>query len=137
MSALTGKAYRLPTLKEARTIYPEPSKDENTLDYWAGYSLNPDDARRVLEKVGELKGFAPLLKEGGQFVPRGENPVYDLGGNAAEWVESEDGNGVAYGGSADRPGDPKGVPVEPSIEYTGFRVLLVPEHTVSQKDEGS
>lgn len=137
LSSLTGKTYRLPTLKEARKLYPEPSRDENTLDHWAGYSLNPDDAMRLQEKVKELKGFAPLLREVGRFVPRGENPVYDLGGNAAEWVEAEGGKGIAYGGSADRPVDPKGVPGEPSIQYTGFRVILVSEQTGNQKDDGT
>ena len=29
---------------------------ENTLDYWAGYSPNPDDTIRLREKMKELRG---------------------------------------------------------------------------------
>src|SRR5262249_14648336 len=45
LSKKTGKRYRLPTIKEAEKLYEGPRAGENTLDAWAGYAVNPDDAR--------------------------------------------------------------------------------------------
>jgi hypothetical protein len=59
----------------------------------------------------------------GSFAGKGEDPVFDLGGNAAEWVTAEDGSGKLLGGSADTPVDPK-LGWNPRREYAGFRVLL-------------
>ena len=60
---------------------------ENTLDYWAGYAVNPDDAMRLEEKLKQLRGRAPLLKDVGSFKGAGtDEMVFDLGGNVAEWV---------------------------------------------------
>ena len=49
--------------------------------------------------------------------------VYDLGGNAAEWVTDEKGNGAVKGLSAVSPRDPR-VPYRmPPLAYVGFRVV--------------
>ena len=32
---------------EAAELYGKPGAGENTLDYWAGYAPNPDDAARL------------------------------------------------------------------------------------------
>src|SRR5713226_7058202 len=59
---------------------------------------------RLREKSKELSGTAPLLKEAGSFHGQGkenEEPIYDLGGNVAEWVLTRDGKGKVIGGSAD------------------------------------
>lgn len=41
LSKLTGKEFRLPTAEEGKSLYA-PRTGENTLDYWAGYTVNPD-----------------------------------------------------------------------------------------------
>jgi hypothetical protein len=54
----------------------------------------------------------------------GEDPVFDLDGNAAEWAVAEDGSGVAVGPSADRSTGARGKGGTASPEYTGFRVIV-------------
>jgi formylglycine-generating enzyme required for sulfatase activity len=73
-----------------------------------------------------LPGNAPLLREVGSFSGQGEDGeelVFDLGGNVAEWVIAADGSGETRGGSADRPADSKASYRPADAEYTGFRVL--------------
>ena len=125
LSRLTGQTWRLPNEDEAAPLY-QGLTGENTLDYWAGYAPNPDDARRLEAKVRELGGGAPLLREAGSFLgagKEGEPLLYDLGGNLAEWVSGRDGNGKKMGGSADRPADPREPSGSAAAEYTGFRVV--------------
>ena len=124
LSKLTGQTWRLPYEDEVKDLYGNRD-GENTLDYWAGYAPNPEDAARLREKAKELKGPAPLLKEVGSFRGQGkddEEPIYDLGGNVAEWVLTRDGKGKVIGGSADCPADPKSQ-CTPAPEYIGFRVV--------------
>ena len=83
-------------------------------------------------KAKELKGLAPLVKEVGSFRGQGkedEEPIYDLGGNVAEWVLTRDGKGKVIGGSADCPADPKSN-CTPAPEYIGFRVVRGPAKPV-------
>jgi hypothetical protein len=106
----------------------EGRSGENTLDYWAGYVVNPDDAARLAAKIKELGAGAPLLKEAGSFAGAGrddEPRVFDLGGNVAEWAVSKDGRGLLVGGSADRPSDPRASRGEAEPAYRGFRVVRV------------
>ena len=66
-----------------------------------------------------------MLKEVGSFHGQGtedEEPIYDLGGNAAEWVLTRDGKGKVIGGSADCPADAK-TNCTPALGYVGFRVV--------------
>lgn len=124
LSKLTGQTWRLPYEDEVKDLY-EKRDGENTLDYWAGYAPNPEDTAKLREKAKELSGNAPLLKEVGSFHGQGkegEEPIYDLGGNAAEWVLTRDGKGKVIGGSADCPADPKSN-CTPAPEYIGFRVV--------------
>ncbi len=124
LSKLTGQTWRLPNESEM-TSYFGNKDGENTLDYWAGYSPNPDDTIRLHEKLKELPGSAPLLKPVGSFAGRGgdnDSPLFDLGGNAAEWVLTADGKGKAEGGSADCPADGRSN-CTPAAEYIGFRVV--------------
>jgi len=51
-----------------------------------------------------------------------EEPIYDLGGNVAEWVLTRDGKGKVIGGSADCPADARSN-CTPAPEYIGFRVV--------------
>jgi hypothetical protein len=109
---------------EGETLYATAGVKENTLDYWAGYAVNPDDAERLRPLINRLGVSAPLLKEVGSFQGAGKDElVFDLGGNVAEWGVGKSGNGRLYGGSADTPVDSKVRRRQPSAEYTGFRVI--------------
>jgi formylglycine-generating enzyme required for sulfatase activity len=124
LSQWTGERWRIPYEDEVRNLY-EKRDGENTLDYWAGYAPNPEDAAKLREATKKLKGRAPLLKEVGSFHGQGqddEEPIYDLGGNVAEWVLTRDGKGKLMGGSADCPADAK-TDCTPAAEYVGFRVV--------------
>ncbi len=130
LAKTTGKPFRLPESVELESLVRSSKGNENTLDYWAGYQVNPDDAARLKKAVEELgppdKG--PLLRPVGSFQPTGGDEdalIYDLGGNVAEWTVAKDGTGQVVGGSADTPSDPK-IPASlraPSPGYIGFRVF--------------
>ena len=119
----TGKQFRLPSAEEGKKLYGKAKG--NTLDHWAGYSSNPEDARALLQEAAQL-GPGGLLKPVGSFSGQGsESQVYDLGGNVAEWVSTETG-GQSRGGSADRPTDAKSQSNDATPAYQGFRVVLEP-----------
>ncbi len=120
LSRKTGETYRLPQEKEAEDLYGK--RGGNTFDYWAGYTLNPDDYRSLVSELKKYGDQPVLLKPVGSFTPLGENPVFDLDGNAAEWVEFPDGSGKTCGGSADRTTDDKSR-TKPTPLYTGLRIL--------------
>lgn len=124
LSRLTGQTYRLGYETEMKTIYEAVKAEENTLDYWAGYPVNPDDAERLSRELKKLDGPAPLLKPVGSFKPLSRDElIFDLGGNVSEWVVAEDGSGKLMGGSADTPADAKLRQRTPAPEYIGFRVV--------------
>ncbi len=94
LSKLSGETYRLGSEAEMTLVYKATAASENTLDYWAGYKPNPDDAARLEAKTKDLTRPAPLLKEVGSFRGVGEEElVFDLGGNVAEWCVTKDGKG--------------------------------------------
>lgn len=126
LSKQTGRTYRLPTEEEAEELYEHTEGEENTLDHWAGYAVNPDDAARLREMLRKQDGEALLLKEVGSFRAAGmEEAVFDLGGNVAEWVTTKDGKGSLRGGSADAPADSKQKTNQAAASYRGFRVVEV------------
>jgi hypothetical protein len=120
LSKKTGERYRLGTEEELGGMLTR-SKSENTLDAWAGYAVNIDDAQK-LDSLIAGAGPGALLKPVGSYAGVGEEPVFDLGGNAAEWVVGKDGKGKVVGGSADAPADAK-APVTTRPDYIGFRVV--------------
>jgi dipeptidyl aminopeptidase/acylaminoacyl peptidase len=120
----TGQAWRIPYEDEVRSLY-ENREGENTLDFWAGYSPNPADAAALRQEANKLGANFTLLKPVGSFHPEGnadQEPIFDLGGNAAEWVLTRDGKGKILGGSADCPADTRSA-CTPAPEYVGFRVV--------------
>ncbi len=118
----TGQPFRLGTLKEMEDIYDSVESPGNTLDFWAGYSINPEDRRKLEAKIRELPGPAPLLKEVGSFKSADEKiAIFDLGGNVAEWAD-DDGKGKVLGGSADVPTGERGQR-PPAPAYVGLRVV--------------
>lgn len=125
----TGRAFRLPTVAEARKLGEAAGEGGNTLDRWAGYAPNPDDAASIRTVLAErVPGRAPLLQPvgstpGKKDTDRGK-PVFDLDGNAAEWAVADDGTGRPIGPSADRSTDPRGDGGEPGAEYVGLRVVV-------------
>jgi len=124
LSDETGQIWRIPCEDEVKTLY-EGRENENTLDYWAGYSPNPDDTAKLREQAKKLAEENALLKVVGSFRGQGaegEELIYDLGGNAAEWVVTRDGKGKLIGGSADCPAESKAsCTTQPG--YVGFRVV--------------
>ena len=125
LSGVSGQTYRLPNETEVGELYKD-RPGENTLDYWAGYTINPEDAQRLEDKIKQLAGDAPLLKEVGSFSGQGdenEELIFDLGGNVAEWAIAADGSGKTLGGSADRPSDSKARYRDADGEYSGLRVI--------------
>jgi dipeptidyl aminopeptidase/acylaminoacyl peptidase len=123
LSRLTGIAYRLPGESDANQLYGRGEGFENTLDFWAGYAVNPEDAVRLAPVIRELGDGAPLLKVVGSFSGTGTNElVFDLGGNVAEWADVA-GEPKLLGGSADLPSDQRARNPQAAPQYTGFRVI--------------
>ncbi len=124
LSKQTGRTYRLPSEVEAEELYEHTDSEENTLDHWAGYTVNPDDAARLRETLKKQNGEALLLKEVGSYRAVGnEEAVFDLGGNVAEWVTTKDGKGAVRGGSADAAADSKQKKNQAAASFRGFRVV--------------
>lgn len=123
LAETTGEPFRLPTAEEAKKLAKAGGTSGNTLDHWAGYSPNPEDASRLAEVIGKLAGTAPLLREVGSLSGKGDDPVFDLDGNVAEWATAEDGSGKAVGASAERSSDDRADTVA-APEYTGFRIVV-------------
>jgi dipeptidyl aminopeptidase/acylaminoacyl peptidase len=124
LSAQTGEHYRLGTQAELEALYKVEERAENTLDYWASYPLNPEDAASLRQEIEKLGEDAPLLKEVGSFEGTDTpEPVFDLGGSVAEWAAGPEGRGCVLGGSADTPADPRARQRSPAPAYVGFRVV--------------
>jgi dipeptidyl aminopeptidase/acylaminoacyl peptidase len=127
LADLTGETYRLPNEPEVSALYKDHA-NENTLDYWAGYAPNPEDAAKLEAEIKELPGDAPLLREVGTFAGEGdkdEELVFDLGGNVSEWAVAANNAAKTLGASADHPGDAKSQYRQADPAYTGFRVVHI------------
>lgn len=114
LRARTGQPFRLPRADELER-WAAHAGDGNTLDAWLGYDPNPEDLARVRPLLGRLPGPAPLLRAVGETPTDAADGVFDLRGNAAEWVEG----GRPWGRSADRPARSA---APPAPAYVGLRV---------------
>ena len=122
LAKTTDQPFRLGTVEEMEPIHDSAENPENTLDFWAGYSINPEDRAKLESTIKSLGGKAPLLKEVGSFRSADfKVGIFDLGGNVAEWAD-DDGKGKALGGSADvATGERQ--QRSPTAAYIGFRVV--------------
>lgn len=116
---------RLPTAAEMAKLAGKGGRGGNTLDRWLGYPANPEDAARARMAAAAI-GPSALLQpvgSGNAAYGREDGPaVYDLDGNAAEWVSTENG-GKAAGPSADRSSDATSTQ-EAGAFYTGLRLVV-------------
>jgi formylglycine-generating enzyme required for sulfatase activity len=119
----TGRGFRLPTKAELESL---GAAGGNTLDDWVGYTPNPEDLARLRAEIARLPGEAPLLRAVGTTAADavGQPPVFDLGGNVAEWAAGPDGTGVIVGASADQPKDRTAGTLEAAPAYRGVRVIV-------------
>jgi len=135
LSEQTGLSCRLPRAGELATLRDSSEGEENTLAWWAGYTPTPDDARRLLGKLELLEANRSLLMPVGSFGPAGKSGLYDLGGNAAEWVSRDEGGGRAEGLSAVTWKDPRAETQAPPLAYLGFRVVAERSATSDDEDD--
>ncbi len=128
LSNVTGKNFDLPREEEMKRLLSQNKanlKNENTLDYWAGYAPNPDEVAALDQKIAELELTGLLLLPAASKHPVSDKIfIFDLNGNAAEWCIGQQGEGVILGGSAVTPIDEKMEYEAPRMEYVGFRVVL-------------
>jgi len=122
----TGKTYRLPNEKEAKSLHKtgrKSFKGQNNLNHWAGYELTSLDVSDLKNKLGELK--ISLVKNVGSHPGvkvKKEVLIYDLGGNVAEYY-STGGSLNTYDYSAYDFVDPGTTENTPEADNTGFRVV--------------
>ncbi len=137
LSEMTGQKYRLLRESEMTPILARiraSSIEENTLAYWAGYHLTPDEYESLKPKFAELEKSALLLLEVGSRPPvSDEILVFDLDGNVAEWCLAKDGKGRVLGNSAVSTLDSKTPYQQPAMPYTGFRIVL--EESYGQREK--
>jgi predicted peptidase len=91
----TGRDYRLPTAKELTALKAARSGSaENTPAYWAGFSPNMDEYRRLRARLAQHPADALLMPVGSRPPGHGENGegplIYDVDGNVAEWARTDD-----------------------------------------------
>ena len=118
LSKKTGSKYRLPKPDEMESWLKKAEGDENTLDYWAGYSLSPDEALEIEEYIKKLETGEGLILPAGSF---GESfdKLYDINGNVSELCS----DGSVKGLSARNISDKKETFKDAGPLYTGFRVV--------------
>lgn len=126
LSAVLGLDCRMPDSGEWEGLSALAAGEGNTLAWWAGYVPNREDAARLVERIELLEAERSLLTPVGSFTPAGESGIYDLDGNAAEWVLDAEGEASARGLCAVTCADPYGKEDEAPAAYVGLRVLARP-----------
>ncbi|NIM19990.1 MAG: prolyl oligopeptidase family serine peptidase [Candidatus Latescibacteria bacterium] len=125
LSERTGRSFRLPREDEMKKLLKAAESNlgnENNLEYWAGYEATPDERDELLAIIEELEKTRLLIEPAGSFKPVGDQGLYDLGGNVAEWVVDAKGIGKIMGLSAVSSRDRLSVYKRPPLRYVGFRV---------------
>jgi dienelactone hydrolase len=125
----TGRNYRLPTAAELEALKKARSgPSENTPAYWAGFSPNLDEYRRLRPRLEAQSTDALLMPVGSRPPGHGEGGsgplVYDVDGNVAEWARADDGLEARTASALTRKDDK--AETEPSVppRVTGLRVVL-------------
>ncbi len=121
LSKKTGKTYRLPTEKEFKKLLGLAKGHGNILDWWAGYTPNPNEAEKIRAYVKKKLGFSALILPVGSF--SGASGIYDLDGSLSEWVIGEAGKGKPMGLSIWHTSDKKAPYRVPPEELIGFRIV--------------
>lgn len=121
LSSRTGETYRLPTEKEFKKLISIAKGSGNILDWWAGYTPNPEEVEAVRKYVKKHLGFSSLIKPVGSF-DEGSG-VYDIRGNLSEWTVTEEGKGKIMGLSVWHTSDKMTPYRTPPMELVGFRVV--------------
>ncbi|RKY77826.1 peptidase S9 [candidate division KSB1 bacterium] len=124
LNNVTGKNYRPVKAKEMDKLTKKAGTNGNTLDFWAGYKVNIDDAVLLSKELEKIKNKDLLLRTAGSFKGYGKCPVFDLNGNAAEWCVDSENKGCIKGLSAVQPADKTIKYSAPSSDFVGFRVIL-------------
>ncbi len=121
LSRRTGHTWRLPTRAEMDAWMARAKGHRgNTLERWVGRTPTPDELERLREVIAKLEETRSLLEPVGRFAP--VDGIYDLDGNAAEWVTGPDGEGEIVGACAVTLSDADGSE-RPPLSYVGFRVV--------------
>ena len=118
LSQKTCDKYRLPKSDEMEKWIESCGGEENTLDYWAGYALTPDESLELEEAIKKLEAAGGLILPAGTF---GEScdKLYDINGNVSELCS----DGSVKGLSARNISDEKESFRNTGPLYTGFRVV--------------
>jgi dipeptidyl aminopeptidase/acylaminoacyl peptidase len=130
LSEQTDRSYRLPTAAELKALKgARAGSAENTPAYWAGYTPNPDEARRLRARLAQQPIDALLMPVGSRPPGHGENGrgplVYDVDGNVAEWARPREAGLRATNASVLTLQGPRAerAPTVPR-RATGLRVVL-------------
>ena len=121
LSQKTGEIYRLPTEEEYKKLLSPAKSSGNVIDWWAGYSPNPEETEKIRKYIKSTVGFGSLILPVGSFAANGG--IYDLDGNVSEWVVSSDGKGKVMGLSVWHSSDKKANYETPPAELVGFRIV--------------
>jgi len=119
LSNKTGNKYRLPESKEMEKWLKDCNGNENTLDYWSGYSISPDEISELEDYIKKLESAQGIILPCGFFSESVEK-IYDLNGNVSEICS----DGSVTGLSARHISDKRQPYNPPGINYTGFRVVM-------------
>ena len=95
LSQRTGRRYRLPSKAEAERLASAAGTKGNTLERWAGYAPNPEDAARIRAALGELEraGRAPVAGGGARLqaaLARGDQRDLRHGEEAVQQDQEEE-----------------------------------------------
>lgn len=126
LSQKTSDNYRLPNRKEAEKLHElgrKEAKNQNNLNYWAGYELTATDVEALRTELSEVQGS--LIKSVGSHPAvkvKDKVMLFDLGGNAAEYY-MDNGGLETYDYSAYDFVDPYDEAIAEKPAETGFRVV--------------